>query len=368
MVDIPSWLDDIRALHCDPLRVARAVAASGQPGSGQRVVAYAGCDVPVELILAAQAFPVRLCGIAEATPLADRYLESAFTPEARSICEQWLRGDLNFIDAVIFPRSDDAMQRLYYYLCELQRSYRTQGPTPLLFDVATITRATSVDNTLTATQRLAGELRTDDTALRNSVTRYQMRMEILERLCAMRVAPQALRGSDAFLLSRTAGLDWREKFDTNLVRYLDNAEGFSSRARVLFAGNTPPDHRFHLAVEQASGNIVCELTEHRHAVSKIGADVIADIAHRHHRGATISQQMRALPTLLVDVAREVNAQGVVLWAIEEDGALPWEIARQVNALHSAGMPTLSLTRQAWQADQDTLAQVSTFVASLSKSG
>ena len=39
----------------------------------------------------------------------------------RSIAEQWLTGELDFLDAVVFPRSDDSAQRLYYYLCELQR-------------------------------------------------------------------------------------------------------------------------------------------------------------------------------------------------------------------------------------------------------
>jgi len=361
MADTTSWLDDIRALLRDPLRVARTVASSGQ-----RVVAYAGGDVPVELILAAGALPLRLYGTAAATPLADRYLESAFTPESRALCEQWLRGDLDNIDTVIFSRSDDASQRLYYYLCELQRGQRTQGPTPLLFDVATIARGTSVDNTLIATKRLASQLQSDYSALPISASRYRTRMEILDRLRTLRRAANSLRGSDAFSVLRAADLDWRDEFDKHLVQYLDNVAGFSPLARVLFAGNTPPDNRFHVAAEQAGGNIVGELTEHRHAMTMIGSDVIGDIAHRHHQGATIAQQMRTSPSLLVNRAREVNAQGVIVWAIEEDGALPWEIARQVNALRGAGIPTLSLTRQAWLAGQDTLAQVSAFVASLSE--
>ena len=360
MANTSTWLDDIHSRLRDPLRVAREAISIGH-----RVVAYAGRDVPVELILAAHALPIRLCGITEATPHANHYLESAFTPEARAICEQWLRGDLDQIDAVVFSRSDDAAQRLYYYLCELRRSHRAHGPTPILFDVATIARATSVENTLAATKALASELHSDYAALPASVARYQARMDILHRLHTVRRS-RSLRGSDAFSVLHAADLNWREEFDRNLVRYLDNTDGFSSRVRLLFAGNTPPDNRFHLAVEQAGGNIVYELTEHRHAATTIGMDAIVDIAHRHHQGATLSQQMRASPALLVETARESDAQAVILWAIEEDGALPWEISRQVNALHAAGIPVLSLTRQAWLAEQHTLTQVSTFVASLSK--
>ena len=34
---------------------------------------------------------------------------------------QWLQGDLDHLEAVVFARGDDSGQRLYYYLCELQR-------------------------------------------------------------------------------------------------------------------------------------------------------------------------------------------------------------------------------------------------------
>ena len=106
----------IHELLADPLAAARTAARGGS-----RVIGYVGNDIPVALILAADALPVRLRGLAGPTPRADRFLESSFTPDTRSIAEQWLAGDLDFLDAVVFARSDDAGQRLYYYVCELQR-------------------------------------------------------------------------------------------------------------------------------------------------------------------------------------------------------------------------------------------------------
>jgi len=359
MTELTSWLDDIRALLDDPLSVARDAAASGQ-----LVIGYVGRDVPIELVLASQACPVRLWGLTDTDTSADCYLETAFTPESRSICEQWLCGDLDFIDAVVFPRSNDAAQRLYYYLCELQRCGRTHGPTPLMFDVSTIERSTSFDHTLAATKRLARALQIDVSSLSSSIARFQKRGDVLNKVMESRMTPDALRGSEAFTVLCAADLDWRETFDRQIEQHLGTAPRIVSQRRVLFAGNMPPDSRIHLAVEQSGGNIVRELIEHHHNDLIIGPDILADIARRHHQGATLAQQMLASSTLLVDAAREANAQGVIIWAIEEDETLPWEIPRQAATLRTAGMPVLVLSRQAWRADEAVLAQISEFVASL----
>ena len=116
----------VRTLRQDPQLVARDAAAAGK-----RVVGYVGNDVPVELIIAGGALPVRLRGVDAATPGADKFLESAFAPEVRSIAEQWLLGALDHLHTVVFARTDDSSQRLYYYLCELQRRGLCAGPRPL---------------------------------------------------------------------------------------------------------------------------------------------------------------------------------------------------------------------------------------------
>jgi len=75
----------VDAVLLDPMATARARARQGQ-----RVIGYVGAEIPVEVILAAGAFPLRLPGRVQATDQADRYLESRFTPDLRSIAEQYL--------------------------------------------------------------------------------------------------------------------------------------------------------------------------------------------------------------------------------------------------------------------------------------
>src|SRR6187549_4002425 len=126
-------------LRQDPQEVARNAA-----DAGERVVGYVGNDVPVALILAADALPVRLRAKADAgISRIDQFVETSFATELRVIANQWLEGSLDHLDAVIFARGDDSGQRLYYYLCELQRRGLCRGPRPLLYDVASLPREAS---------------------------------------------------------------------------------------------------------------------------------------------------------------------------------------------------------------------------------
>jgi hypothetical protein len=71
--------DPLRRLLADPLCVARDAARSGA-----RIVGYIGDDVPVALVVAADALPVRLRAMPGIdTARADAFLESAHSPELR---------------------------------------------------------------------------------------------------------------------------------------------------------------------------------------------------------------------------------------------------------------------------------------------
>jgi hypothetical protein len=54
----------------------------------------------------------------------------------------------------------------------------------------------------------------------------------------------------------------------------------------------------------------------------------------------------------------------VLWLIEQDEGIVWEVPRQLDRLRRAGIPVLSLTRQSWDADANCLAAVQAFAHSL----
>jgi hypothetical protein len=369
----PSTFDVLVAQRlADPLALARHAAAGGQ-----RVIGYLGAQGPVELILAASALPVRLRGIAQGhvgdsipgsvTARADEFLESAFLPEPRRVADAWLAGALDCCHSVVFARNDDSAQRLYYYLCELQRRGLCGGPQPLLYDVASIPRATSLQHTLESTRWLAERLGTAQEQLTSAVQRVARRHALLARIEAQRHERPPLLGSAALRARRAAELDWAESFDRALSAWLEGPPRVNDAKRLLLAGSTPPDERLHLAVESAGGTVVHDVSEVDAAALEPTGDPLADVALRHHRALTTAQRMLESAGWLREQARAVRADGVLLWLIEEDEALPWELAGQIRALRAAGIPVLALTRQPWLAGSPALTAIADFVRGLERS-
>jgi hypothetical protein len=120
---------------------------------------FVGPDVSIDLLLASgRAFGHLPWNVAGATPFADQWLESSFPGWSRSILQQWQEGAFDGLHAVVFSRSDDASQRLYYYVRELQQRGLLQGPRPLVLDVALVPRESSFEHTAASVASLAREL------------------------------------------------------------------------------------------------------------------------------------------------------------------------------------------------------------------
>src|SRR5205085_2439297 len=84
---------------------------------------------------------------------------------------QWHAGAFDDLHAVVFSRSDDASQRLFYYVRELQQRRLLAGPQLLILDLALIPRETSLAHSAAAIESLAHSLAIDDAALRSGVAR-----------------------------------------------------------------------------------------------------------------------------------------------------------------------------------------------------
>lgn len=340
-------------------------AAQAEHTRGRRCIGYLSDDVPVELILAADALPVRLdARVDSPTPRADKYLESSFSPAYRSYLEQWLRGELDFLDCVIFSRSNDSAQRLYYYICELQRCGAARGPTPLIYDVARIARATSRAHTIAATESLAQTIGTVPANLDAARQRVQSRVAFARRLSALRVTANAIAGSDVVQAWRALQLDWTEQFEHTVREWSVVAQRQTFNTRFIFAGSTPPDDRLHRAVEAGGGNVVDEFFDGSLAQCIArwngASPTVESIADNYRAARSTDTAWLESPTLLLERARAVGAHGVVLWLIDEDEGIVWELPSQMEQLRKAGIPLLALTRQPWSADTGTLDRVTEF--------
>ncbi len=353
MTPTPDFTQILRTLRSDPQHAARSRAAAGE-----RVVGYVGNDVPVALILASGALPVRLrAGLPADASGVDRFVESSFAPELRSIANQWLQGAFDHLDAVIFARGDDSGQRLYYYLCELQRRGLCAGPRPLLYDVAGLPRGSSTEHTLESTRLLAEQLGAPVPALAPALERVARREALLATVQARRLLPAPLPGSAAWTFEYACACDWRPSFDDAARGWLEDAPLLPMPRRVLLAGDPPPDEQLHMAIEVAGASVVLELTESACANTASHRDPLAAIAAEFQRRESPALSMRRNAQWLAERAQECRADAVLVWLSEHDEALPWEIPRQMQSLSVAGIPVLLLERQPWSVPAAVVSQV-----------
>lgn len=343
------------------LRLDSPLARSPGDADG---VGFVGPDVPIEVLMASGRpfghLPWRVTG---ATPWADRWLESSFPFWARSILEQWHDGDFDSLETVVFSRADDASQRLYYYVAELQRRGKLGGPAARILDVALIPRESSLAHTEAALLELMQGLEVTVDALPAAADRANRLRRRLGELEASRLAdgPQFERLARAVL--------WTDP-DT-WIHDLSLPAAAPAAARLLLAGSTPPDERLHAAVEAAGASIVAET--HALAPGRLGPpiDLEADrplrVLARHVAAASVAP--RAFfdrPRRVAEIARAARADGIVVWLTREDEALAWVAPALEQSLEAAGLPVLMLAARRWQADDDTPTRIADFARRLAR--
>jgi hypothetical protein len=365
----------------DPLAAARA-----HTQRGGRAIGYVGTEIPVELIVAANAFPLRLPSFAPGggataagTRAADQYLESSFMPEVRSICEQYLQGAYDFLHSIILPRSNDSAQRLYYYLSELRRQGIAKGPEPLIFDLAKIPRDTSRAHSLSSVESLATQIGARAEALPQAIAKRNRRRELSAAAAAVRIYGAAgCRGSVMDRICRAADFCDAELFDGEFAAWMPKAgdpneqpRAPNGQPRLLLAGTAPPDERLHLAVEAAGGNVVAELGDYpsRNAAAPMipvnGS--FAALADHYQRSVLGSRAFVDRAAQIASLAKCGGVAGVINWLLEEEDALTWDLPAQTAALAAAGIAFLALNRRRWDASDRALEEIAHFTRTLGNS-
>jgi len=353
----------------DPLASARA-----HQQAGGRVIGYVGAEIPVELIIAAKAMPLQLSGLMVTDfKHADRYLEERFAPSVRAVAEEYLQGRLDFLEALILPRSDDSAQRLYYYLCELRRSNRVGGPMPLIYDLAKIPRDSSLTHSEQATRKLAQTIGAEELALPKAIGLRNRRRELFAAVNLARIRQNNVQGSFIDRVFRAADLCDATRFDTALSDWLERNQQKNSipGPRVLLSGSAPPDDRLHRAVESAGGNVVAEFGDFASCSAQLPAipEEGSFAALAAHYCALTHGPRAFINRAEVTVARAQSSQvhGVIQWLIEQEEALVWDVPAQKRALATAGIPILSMVRRRWDASDGAMDEILSFTEGLEDS-
>jgi hypothetical protein len=292
------------------------------------MIAHVGPNMPLDLLRASGRHVGPLAfDPYRPTPAADAWMEQKFAPWSRSILQAWSDGDYDHLTQVVFSRADDSVQRLYYYVCELQRRGLVGGPEALILDIAKIPRASSLARTTDCLRLLAQRLGVDAPGLRQSV-------ETCNGDRAGAVAPRPARP-------------------------------------CLLTGTPPPDHRLHEAVEAAGfAPLGATLPETWAALGEpidLGTgDVFDALARQVHASAASPRAFVSAGASLEAEIATTGARAVVLWQIEEDESQAWHLPAQRAALVESGVPALVMTRRDWLARDGVLDEIHAFLEGIAR--
>jgi benzoyl-CoA reductase/2-hydroxyglutaryl-CoA dehydratase subunit BcrC/BadD/HgdB len=347
-------IPELSAVLRDPLHAARA--------SGRPLVVFASNNVPVELIHAAGCFPLQWpTAPLSATPLADRYMEARFDPMARVGFEQLLRGELSEARLVVLPRTIDSLQRLYYYLCELRRSFAEPLPEPFLYDLLHTPFETSADHNLESTRVLARRLESlsgqpvSDLQLGASSARYdRIRLKLATLLARRDAEPSQLAGEHALELYTASQRLLPEVFEPILDRLLFSQPAAANGTRVLLVGSAHDTPALHRSIANAGGQVVADFHWRGdllwgppigQSAADGGERNLAALSEHYHRHSLSCRTYPVPIAALLERARASRAQVALFFYYEEEEALTWDYPEQREALRTLGIESLALERQ-----------------------
>lgn len=334
------------------------------PAQGVRTLGYVGVDLPPELLMSASGAPYHLAwrqGVS--TPRADQWLESSFPGWARSIVEDWAAGRFDALKDVIFTRGEDVSQRLYYYVCELQRQGKLGGPRAHILDIARIDRPSSRRYSENALHRLMQALQLGDADLKVGIDRANALREAFRTLRVHRSGPGHLyeKLSRASLFADVLPL----------IKGWQPPPPRASRGTLVLAGSAPPDHRMHLWVQSLGWDIGAECYDRD--LRRLGAPVpdaidnpVAAVMEGWLTQRFLARDLLDPEGQVLSAAASAQAAAVILWCTRDDEALAWQVPRMMKALRDSGVAALALTARAWDLGDETMHDIETFLRGLAE--
>ncbi|MEO6151597.1 MAG: hypothetical protein ABIT09_03095 [Croceibacterium sp.] len=289
-------------------------------------IAHVGPNLPMDLLRATGRHAGAIAFDPDrSTPVADQWMETKFAPWAKVILEGWAAGEYDELAQVLFSRADDSAQRLYYYVCELQRRGLVGGPEPLILDIAKVPRASSIDHTAHCVRQLTVRLEVDEDVL----------VTAIETCNAERSVAASAVG----------------------------------RPVCLLAGTPPPDGRLHAAIRQAGfvpvGRTLLETWNQLGSpVDLTTGDACAALARQIHGDPQGPRSFADPGAMLSGALSATGATAVILWQTEEDEAQAWHLPAQRAALSTAGVSALVMTRRDWLGRDAAAHEITAFLGGI----
>lgn len=317
--------------------------------SGGKVIAFLGATVPVELIAASGAYPLRLKGASGDTTLADELMEPVRELYLRRIFNRLLAGALDWLDLIVVPRSSEGLLQ-FYYLVEYARNYRghTHMPRLVLLDLLQTPFNYTIDYNRARLADLRQELGAvtgtaiSDDALSCQIRRYNALRATFRNVIAGQNPSGALRLKLAsFGQTEPAG-----EFETVLAELSGSTAAKPGGRRIALSGSPHESATLYEILAAHGLEIVTEDHDwgagiYAHDVTETG-DPIAALEERYRlHGISMRQFVRSRPE--VDACgRDVQPEAVAFYFEENDDTLGWEYPDERKRLRERGIVTALL--------------------------
>jgi benzoyl-CoA reductase subunit C len=346
----------------------RDLAAREWKKKGGKVVGYFCDNVPEELILAADFFPLRI----SSDPLSSTEIakQQDFPRDVEiegfvlSMLNMILTGRYDFVDFLVIPHTRDTISMLYQILTSTKESNPTlKLPELYFFDNLRTTfylsQVYNRERVLEFKKKLeewSGKEISND-SLSQAVTITNENKMFLKKVAALRAAgPPRLSGVEALQMIGTSMFMLKEEHNKLLRKYLEDADKLPARDGVrLFIGGSPLDNlQFYQIVESVKATIVGE----DNCWGNRYSDIPVETSIGHPLNAIVDRYNRKSPCprifplirrveYCVKSAADANAQGVIFNSQENDSQA-WDIPDEIKALKEKGIPSLYLQKQPYR--------------------
>jgi benzoyl-CoA reductase/2-hydroxyglutaryl-CoA dehydratase subunit BcrC/BadD/HgdB len=326
---------------------------------GKRVVAYSCTQLPRELLDTDELAPYRMRAPDDiSTEMADTYLGHLNCSYTRCLLEAVLDDRMDFVDAFAFASSCDHLRRL----CDNMRYLEEARPRHIV-DLPHKAHQDAVDFYAEELERLRQALRRDlalrldDEQIAASIRRTNALRSLVSEIQALRRRPQPpISGVEMQQLMVDLGsmpaqvaLDWLGE----LVAALPDREPLSSyRARLLLAGSHMDSPSFVRVLEETGGLVVADTFcagpgQFARPVPEVGPPLRALAEHYLARidCARMLNPVSLRHGRVIDAAREVEADGIVLVKMKFCDNWGVDAPLFVDSMRKAGLRVLKLERE-----------------------
>jgi bcr-type benzoyl-CoA reductase subunit C len=314
---------------------------------GHRAFGYLCTYAPLELLHSAGFAPVRLMQSAGAVRLADAHLPSFSCALARTSTERFLRGDLDFLEGVIFTHTCDTLQCLADIWRMAKPRFRV-----LTFSLPTVlSGSASWEYLIGELQRVADKLGgrfgasvTVD-ALRASIAVYNQQRRLLARLheCAVQLPAQQV-----WSLMMAGMLMPVDEHNTLLEAFLSSEQIGKAGTRcpgILLAGAVLDDALIPRLVDElgayVAGDDLCTGSRYWDVLTDESLPPFEALAERYLRRVSCPAKhtdLAARAEHLLGRVRTTSARGVVFVVPKFCDPHAFDYVPLARALDSAGIP------------------------------